>query len=167
MRDATAGLRQAVNASIAVAAMMLVNLMTAGCALAQSPPSPLLPYRLEGNAINTPFAASGDAQRGQAIVLDRTLSSCVLCHLVPDPDRRPMGNVAPPLAGVGARLTAGQLRLRMVDSTLVNPSSVMPPYYRVDGLHQVAPAWRGKSILDAQQIEDVVAWLMTLKEAAP
>lgn len=166
MRDAAAGLRQAVNVNIAATAMLLVNLMTAGSARAQSPPSPLVPYRVEGNAIDTPIAEPGDAQRGQKIVLDRTLSSCVLCHLVPDPDRRPMGNVAPPLAGVGARLTAGRLRLRMVDSTLVNPFSVMPPYYRVDGLHQVAPAWRGKPILDAQQIEDVVAWLMTLKEVA-
>ena len=76
-----------------------------------------------------------------------------------------MGNIAPPLAGVGARLAVGQMRLRLVDSTLVNPDSVMPPYYRVEGLHQVAPAWRGKPILNAQQIEDMVAWLLTLKDA--
>ena len=74
-----------------------------------------------------------------------------------------MGNIAPPLTGVGSRLSAGELRLRMVDSTKTNPESVMPPYYRLEGLHQVAPGWRGKPILGAQQIEDVVAYLLTLK----
>lgn len=147
------------------AATLLVTAMAAGFAQAQTPPLSLVPFIVDGGSIEKPLAAPGDAQRGQAIVLDRALSSCVLCHVVPDPERRPMGNIAPPLAGVGARLTAGQMRLRLVDSTLVNPNSVMPPYYRVEGLHQVAPAWRGKPILNAQQIEDMVAWLLTLKDA--
>jgi len=159
-------LQFAVNGKIAAAASLLVIAMVAGVAQAQIPPLSLVPYIVEGGSIEKPLTASGDAQRGQAIVLDRTLSSCVLCHVVPDPERRPMGNIAPPIAGVGARLTAGQLRLRLVDSTLVNPNSVMPPYYRVEGLHQVAPVWRGKPILNAQQIEDMVAWLLTLKEPA-
>ena len=78
-----------------------------------------------------------------------------------------MGNIGPPLAGVGARLSAGQMRLRLIDSTLINPQSVMPAYYRVEGLHQVGQNYRGKPILDAQQIEDVIAYLQTLKEASP
>ena len=138
--------------------------MAAGFAKAQTPPFSLVPYIVEGGSIDKPLAAAGDALRGQAIVLDKSLSSCVLCHAVPDPERRPMGNIAPPLAGVGTRLSAGRMRLRLVDSTLLNADSVMPPYYRVEGLHQVAPAWRGKPIMSAQQIEDMVAWLLTLKE---
>lgn len=139
--------------------------MAAGFARAQTPPLSLVSYRIENGAIEKPLANPGDPKLGQSIVLDRTLSSCVLCHVVPDPERRPMGNIAPPLAGVGGRLSAGQIRLRLVDSTLVNPDSVMPPYYRVDGLHQVATAVRGRPILNAQQIEDMVAWLLTLKES--
>jgi sulfur-oxidizing protein SoxX len=147
------------------AAALFFAIETAGFAQGQTPPFSLVPYKIEDGTIARPLAAPGDARRGEAIVLDRALSSCVLCHIVPDPDKRPMGNIAPPLAGVGARLSAAELRLRMVDSTQINPQSVMPPYYRVEGLHQVAPAWRGKTILDAQQIEDVVAYLLTLKEA--
>jgi sulfur-oxidizing protein SoxX len=137
---------------------------TAGFAQAQTPPFSLLPYKIDGDSIALPLVPSGNARRGEAVVLDRALSSCVLCHVVPDPEKRPMGNIGPPLAGAGARLNAGQLRLRMVDSTQINPQSIMPPYYRIDGLHQVAPAWRGKPILNAQQIEDVVAYLLTLKD---
>jgi sulfur-oxidizing protein SoxX len=142
----------------------LLMIATAGAAKAQSPPFSLVRFQVENGAIAMPLAEGGNAIRGEAIVLDRTLSSCVLCHVVPDPERRPMGNIAPPLAGVGSRLREGQLRLRLVDSTLVNPASVMPPYYRVHDLHQVAPAWRAKPILNAQQIEDIVAWLLTLKD---
>ena len=74
-----------------------------------------------------------------------------------------MGDIAPPLSGVGARLSEGQLRLRIVDSSRLNPETVMPSYYKVDGLVRVASAWRGKPVLTAQQIEDVVAYLKTLK----
>ncbi len=155
------------NRRIAAGAALLVIARTAGFAQAQTAPFSLVPYQIVSGAIEQPLAALGSAQRGQAIVLDRTLSSCVLCHVVPDPERGAMGNIAPPLADVGARLSAGQMRLRMVDSTRINPQSIMPPYYRVEGLHQVAAAWRGKPILDAQQIEDVVAYLLTLKDTAP
>jgi len=155
-----------VKRKFAAAALLLVIAESAGFAQAQTPPFSLVPYVIASGAIEKPLAAPGDARRGQVIVFDRPLSSCVLCHALPDPERGPMGNIAPPLAGVGARLDAGRMRLRMVDSTQVNPQSIMPPYYRIDGLHQVAPAWRGKPILDAQQIEDVVAYLLTLKDVA-
>jgi len=155
-------LRDAVN-TVKTAFTILLT-MAAGFAQAQTPPFSLTYYRVENGAIMKPLANAGDARRGEAIVLDRTLSSCVLCHVVPDTERRPMGNIAPPLAGVGSRLGEGQLRLRLVDSTLVNPDSVMPAYYRIHDLHQVAPAWRDKPILNAQQIEDIVAWLLTLKD---
>lgn len=74
-----------------------------------------------------------------------------------------MGDLAPELSGVGARLSAAQIRLRIVDPGKLNPDTIMPAYYKTEGLQRVAPAFRGKTILTAQQIEDVVAFLVTLK----
>ncbi len=74
-----------------------------------------------------------------------------------------MGNLASPLGGVGARLGEGQLRLRIVDSMWLNSQTIMPSYYRVDGLNNVAAAWRGKPVLTAQQVEDTIAYLLTLR----
>ena len=152
------------NQFLSAVVVLLFATKTAGFAQAQTPPFPLVPYKIENGEITNALAAPGNAKQGEVIVLDRGLSSCVLCHIVPNPEGRPMGNIAPPLAGVAARLSAGQLRLRMVDSTQINPQSIMPPYYRIEGLHQVAAAWRGKPILDAQQIEDIVAYLLSLKD---
>ncbi len=104
----------------------------------------------------------GDPARGRTIVLDRALSSCVFCHEVPG-NEGPAGNLGPSLAGVGARLSAERMRLRLVDSTRIKPDSIMPPYFRTEGLNRVGVEYRGKPILDAQQIEDVVAYLLTLK----
>jgi len=109
-------------------------------------------------------ATPGDAARGRQAALNRNEGGCVLCHAVPDPAERFMGDLAPSLAGAGARLTPAQLRLRIVDSTRLNPATPMPAYYRTAGLNQVAAAFRGKPVLSAQQVEDVVAWLATLKE---
>ena len=107
--------------------------------------------------------AAGDAARGRAIVLDRQLGLCLLCHSGPFPQERFQGDLAPNLAGVGSRLSEGQIRLRIVDASRVNPKTIMPAYYRTEGLTRVAPAQRGKTVLSAQQIEDVVAFLVTLK----
>jgi len=106
----------------------------------------------------------GDATRGRAIVANRTVGLCLLCHSGPIPEERFQGNLAPSLAGAGSRSTQGQLRLRLVDAARLNPDTIMPPYYRVDGLTRVAKNFQGKTILTAQQIEDVVAYLATLKE---
>jgi len=115
-----------------------------------------------GDAIPKPLTAEpGDAGRGRSIVVNRDQGGCTLCHEVPGETR--FGNVAPSLAGVGAKLSAGQLRLRVADSSRVNQESPMPAYYRTEGLTQVAAAYRGKTILTAQQVEDVVAYLATLK----
>lgn|SRR5574341_421843 len=107
--------------------------------------------------------AAGDAARGRAIVVDRQLGLCLLCHGGPFPEERFQGNLAPSLAGVGERLSAGQIRLRIVDASRVNPQTIMPPYFRTEGLNRVAPSFRGKTVLTAGQIEDVVAFLSTLK----
>jgi sulfur-oxidizing protein SoxX len=115
------------------------------------------------DAIEQPLAAaSGDPQRGRDVVFSREPGNCLLCHEIPGAGR-PSGNVGPSLAGVGARLSAGQLRLRLVDFTRVKPDSVMPPYYRTQGLHAVAGPYRDRTLLEAQQIEDVIAFLRTLR----
>jgi L-cysteine S-thiosulfotransferase len=123
------------------------------------------PVRFEavGDAIPRPLASGpGDAARGRSIAVNREAGACTLCHAVPG--EKAYGNIAPSLAGVGARLSPAQLRLRVADSTRVKPDSPMPAYYRTEGLNQVAAAFRGKPLLSAQQVEDVVAWLATLKE---
>lgn len=123
----------------------------------------LVSYRVVGDTIPAPLTAqAGDADRGREVVVGPD-SNCLLCHALPESRVRFMGNVGPPLAGAGARLSAGQLRLRIVDPLRVNPSSVMPSYYRVEGLNQVARQYRGKPVLTAQQVEDVVAYLAGLR----
>lgn len=114
-------------------------------------------------AWDTPLASAGDAARGQAIVLKRQEGLCLLCHSGPFPQETFQGNLAPTLSGVGARMSAGQLRLRMMDSRQVNPDSIMPPYFETRGLQRVGTAFSGKTLLTAQQIEDVVAFLQTLQ----
>ena len=106
----------------------------------------------------------GDPVRGRAIVADRQVGLCLLCHSGPFPEERFQGNLAPDLSGAGARWTEGQLRLRIVDSSRIDPATIMPAYHRTEGLTRVAPALRGKPLLSAAQIEDVVAYLTTLKD---
>jgi sulfur-oxidizing protein SoxX len=108
--------------------------------------------------------ARGDATRGRAIVADRHVGLCLLCHSAPIPEERFQGELAPDLKGVAGRLSEGELRLRIVDSSRVNPATIMPSYYRTEGFVRIAPAFRGKTVLSAQQIEDVVAYLLTLSE---
>jgi sulfur-oxidizing protein SoxX len=107
--------------------------------------------------------AKGDPARGRAIVANRQLGLCLLCHSGPFPEERFQGDLAPDLKGVGARLSEGQIRARIVDPGRVNPDTLMPAYYKTDGLTRVATAFRGKTILTAEQIEDIVAYLSTLK----
>ncbi len=110
-----------------------------------------------------PGAVAGDAARGRAIVADRQVGLCLLCHAAPIPEERFQGDLATDLAGVGQRASAAQLRLRIADASRLNPDTIMPSYFRVRGFNRVAAAFEGKPILDAQQIEDVVAWLVTLQ----
>ena len=106
----------------------------------------------------------GDAARGRAIVTTRQRGLCLLCHAGPFPEERFQGDLAPSLAEAGSRLSEGQLRLRLVDGRRLNPATIMPSYYRSEGLHQVGAAWQGKTILTAEEIEDVVAFLLTLRD---
>ena len=125
----------------------------------------LKPYVVVGDAIPTSLTGvPGDPERGRAIVGKRQIGLCLLCHSGPFPQERFQGNLAPDLSGAGARASAGQLRLRIVDASRLNPTTIMPPYYRIDDLVRVAAGFRDKPILSAEQIEDVVAFLMTLKD---
>jgi L-cysteine S-thiosulfotransferase len=124
----------------------------------------LVGYRIINGAIPEPLTDQpGDAERGRRIVLDREGGDCVICHAMPLPQRQFHGTIGPPLDGVGGRYPAGELRLRLVDSKALNPDTIMPAYYRVEGLHRVDERYRGKPILTVQQIEDVVAYLLTLQ----
>lgn len=151
---------------------LLVPLLAATAALAQTPAGTLdqaaaqTPVDLAvQDAIAAPLVQErGDAVRGRAIVASRSLGLCLLCHTAPIPEERFQGNLAPDLAGAGGRWSESQLRLRIVDAARLNPDTIMPPYFRVEGLANVAAAFAGKTILTAQQVEDVVAYLATLKD---
>jgi L-cysteine S-thiosulfotransferase len=123
----------------------------------------LAPYKIVGDSIAESLTGSpGDATRGRALVLDRS-TTCILCHS--GPFETPFqGDLAPPLAGVGNRWKPSQLRLRLVRPKYFNPDTVMPSYYQTGGFTRVGRNWEGKSILTADQIEDIVAYLITLKD---
>ena len=108
--------------------------------------------------------SAGDAARGRAIIVDRQRGFCLLCHGGPFSEEPLQGNLAPSLEGAGSRWNEGQLRLRLMDNKRVNPDGIMPAYHRIEGLQRVGSAWRDRPILNAQEIEDVVAFLMGLKE---
>ena len=121
-------------------------------------------YTVSGDAIPQSLTgAKGDSARGRSIIVNRQVGLCLLCHAGPFPEERFQGTIGPDLNGVGSRLSEGQMRLRIVDPARTNPDSVMPAYFRTEGLTRVAPSLRGKPILSAEQIEDVIAFLATLK----
>jgi sulfur-oxidizing protein SoxX len=111
------------------------------------------------DSIDTPFIQMpGNPARGRAIVATRGVGLCLLCHAAPIAEERFQGDIGPSLAGIGDRLTPGQIRMRVADAAAINPDTPMPRYRRVGGT-RVGAAWAGKPILTDQQIEDVVAWL--------
>lgn len=126
----------------------MVALLLAGCVAAP-------------DSLDTALAAAGDPARGRETFVSREGGHCVLCHAAPGVTLA--GDVGPSLAGVGSRLSAGQLRLRIADITRVNPDAVMPAFHRTEGLNRVAPGYEGKPALSGQQVEDLVAWLGTLR----
>ena len=142
----------------------LLVLLCAATGTVASGQEPLRPYVIVDDAIPASLTGTrGDPERGRAIVVARQYT-CLLCHSGPFPEERFQGNLSPSLKGTGARWNEGQLRLRLVDASRLNAHTIMPSYYRVEGLNRVAPAWRGKPILSAEQIEDVVAYLATLRD---
>ncbi len=145
----------------ALAGLACSVLAAAGGVAAQ----PARAFDVAGDAIPAPLTdVPGDAARGRAIVADRQLGLCLLCHTGPIPEERFQGTLAPNLAGAGRRWSTAQLRLRVADAQRLNPASLMPPYHRTEGLARVGAAWRGRPLLTAQQVEDVVAYLATLQD---
>ncbi|WP_410469805.1 sulfur oxidation c-type cytochrome SoxX [Bradyrhizobium sp. 33ap4] len=123
----------------------------------------LRPYTVVGDEIPASLTGTrGDVARGRALIVERS-STCILCHSGPFPEQAFQGDLAPNLAGSGSRWSEGQLRLRLVDASHLNAATIMPSYYRVEGLVRVGTSWRGKPILSAEQIEDLVAYLTTLR----
>lgn len=138
-----------------VAACMLVGLPAA---------AELLEFEQRGDAVPAPLGGLiGEAVRGRAIVIDRRRGNYLICHQLPIADEPFQGELGPPLSGIGSRLSRGQIRLRLIDQSRLNPATLMPPYYRVTGLNNVAPEFRGEPALSAQQLEDVVAYLSGLE----
>jgi sulfur-oxidizing protein SoxX len=151
--------RRAAMVISATLALQLMILQSAGHACADE----LRDYTVVGDAIPAPLTGRrGDPDRGRAIVANRQ-NTCILCHNAPLQDRQFQGDLAPALSGVGSRWSEGQLRLRLVDASRFNPMTIMPSYYRMQNLLRVAPAFKDKPILTAEQIEDVVAYLAILK----
>jgi len=139
---------------------LIAALALPGIAAAEAP----APYKIVGDGIPDSLTGTpGDAARGRALVLDRA-TTCILCHSGPFPETRFQGDLAPDLAGSGNRWTTAQLRLRLVDASHFNGNTIMPSYYRIDGLQRVGRNWSGKPILTAAQIEDIVAYLATLRD---
>lgn len=152
--------------------LMYVWLLAAalGCAsggFAQNGPGAALPlpvpYQAVADGIPQPLAPPGDAARGRALLIARDPANCILCHGLTDPAVRFSGNLAPPLDGAGSRLTIAQLRLRVTDSSRLNSETIMPSYYKTEGLRAVASAHQGRPVLTALQVEDVVVYLSTLR----
>lgn len=145
-------------ASAHIAALIAASLACAANA------NELAPYKVTGDGIAEPLTATpGDAARGRALVLART-TTCILCHSGPFPETRFQGDLAPDLTGAGNRWSTSQLRLRLVDAARFNPETIMPSYYRNDGLVRVGRNFIGKPILSAAEIEDIVAFLATLRD---
>jgi len=146
------------------AAACAAALVSAG-AHAQAEPDLRATYTVVGDGIPKPLTSDPpNVENGRRIVTERQTGLCVLCHSGPFPEARFQGDIAVNLAGTGARWSSAQLRLRLVDASRINPQTIMPSYYRTHGLQRVGWQWRGQPVLNAQQIEDVVAFLRTLRD---
>jgi len=156
--------RRGASLALSLASFALLALPWAPSRADERIPGASAALRIAGDGIPEPLSGSpGDPERGRALLVERAAANCSLCHALPDPNLRIAGNVGPSLDGVGRKLSAAQLRLRVADIQRVDSATVMPSYYRVDHLDRVASEYRGKPVLDARQVEDIVAYLETLK----
>ena len=143
--------------------VLFAILMAVGGASAYAQPA--VAYRMSGDTIPEPLVARpGNPADGAKLMADRHRSLCVLCHAGPFSAPHMQGDIAPNLKGVGSRLSAAQIRLRVANIKALNPASLMPAYLAVIDRPDIAEVWRGKAILEPGEIEDIVAYLATLKE---
>lgn len=134
------------------------------CGVSGAGAESLRPFAVLGDTIPRSLTGRlGDPQRGRDVVVKRELGNCLLCHRMPIPEERFQGTIGPDLSGVAGRLSEGQIRLRIVDESRLNVQTIMPPYYRVEGLRRVLAAYRDQPVLTAEQVEDAVAFLVTLR----
>lgn len=148
--------------ALALAALGSATLLGLGFSAAAAEEE-LAGYRVENHAIPESLTGRpGNPVRGERIVRDPDKATCLICHAIPIEGEPDPGNIGPPLHGVASRYTAGELRLRLVEPKRLNPETVMPSYYEARGLYRVATEYRGRSIYSASEIEDVIAYLLTL-----
>jgi len=155
------------NSTSQILLMLLVLSISPAITIAaeQALPADYCQWDVTDYAIVQPLCGlAGDDSRGREIVTDSDRGNCLACHQLPIPDVEAYGTIGPPLAGIGARLTEGQIRLRVVDTRKINPMSIMPGFYRDPRLiHRPGKRYAGRTFLNAQQVEDVIAYLVTLK----
>ncbi|MCW9032774.1 MAG: sulfur oxidation c-type cytochrome SoxX [Rhodospirillales bacterium] len=149
-------------AVLAVGATFSVALSAATIA---AEPAKLVKYEIkDGNSIPKSLTGKpGDAKKGREAAIHRKKGNCLACHTLPIPEQSFHGDVGPDLKGVADRYSEGEIRLRLVNSKVVNEDTIMPAFYKTDGLNRVMKKFKGKTILSAQDVEDIVAYLMTLK----
>ena len=125
----------------------------------------LVPYEVmdDSSIPKSLTGVAGDAANGRKIAISRKKGNCLACHVMPIPEQQFHGETAPTLYGVGNRLNEGELRLQLVNSKITNDGTMMPSFYRTFGYERPLKKFAGKSILSAQEVEDVVAYLKTLK----
>jgi len=145
--------------------MVPVTFVSADSASVMPPPEPYCEWKVENFAIDEPLCGySGDAERGKAIATDGSKGNCLACHLLPVKGIEAYGTIGPPLSGIGSRQSEGFIRLRVVDTRNINPMSIMPGFYRDPKLiNRPGKPYIGRTFLTAQQVEDVIAYLVTLK----
>jgi sulfur-oxidizing protein SoxX len=153
------------NPPAAIAATLLLLLIACAGPGRAADGEPYYDWSAENGAIAAPIGGKrGDAERGRELSFDRSEGNCIACHALPIAEAEFPGEIGPPLLGVGARLSEGQIRLRVVDAKLVNPNTIMPGYYRHPShFNHVKKKYRGQTLLSAQDVEDLVAYLVTLK----
>jgi sulfur-oxidizing protein SoxX len=152
-------MRKATLLGMTVAAAMTVTAISANAETAMVKFKIMDGEKIEKSLTGKP----GDAAKGRKLAIHKKKGNCLACHVMPIPEQSFHGDLGPDLAGVASRYSAGELRLRLVDATVINEKTIMPAFYRSAGLHRVLKKFKGKTVLSAQEVEDILAYLLTLK----
>ncbi len=124
----------------------------------------LMKYEISDDGISTSLTGkAGDAKKGRDLAINRKKGNCLACHVMPIPEQQFHGEVGPDLNGVASRYSVAEMRLRIVDPKVLNEDTIMPAFYKDSGFHRVLKKFKGKSVLSGQEVEDILAYLTTLK----